>query len=125
MAAGLIESRGLAAFPPPSDRPSIIYGTKGPWGLLNLSHAGHPERQRSYTCACGRGKATMSTTAIAPTPHDVAEQRRRLEVKLLEKMAEAIDNEARSATILALAEAFAWVSVPGQPHGSSSSVTTK
>jgi hypothetical protein len=37
--------------------------------------------------------------------------------KLLEKIDQALDKAQSPAALLALAEAFAWVSAPAQPHG--------
>jgi hypothetical protein len=37
--------------------------------------------------------------------------------QLLEKIEQALDKAQTPAALLALAEAFAWVAAPAQPHG--------
>jgi len=40
-----------------------------------------------------------------------------VQTKLLEKIQEALTKAQTPAALLALAEAFAWVTAPAQPHG--------
>jgi len=40
-----------------------------------------------------------------------------VQAKLLDKIEQALGKAQTPAALLALAEAFAWVSAPAQPHG--------
>jgi hypothetical protein len=41
-----------------------------------------------------------------------------VKAKLLAQIAASLENEQNSASLLRLAEAYAWTVRPGQPHGS-------